>query len=311
MSSPIQDENETASTSPIMYAPPWARGAAGDAGLAAVDKALNASDEFRRALPPAATLEDGKRFRDKPFEGDLAAKRLRERGSLDPVPVPGPPVQERAAPVALLARVTGAIGLAALAAFVVVGTMPRPLQASRQDNAEVRPIWARLFAPPVEEPPAIKADALVAQPVVSQRVISAPEPAALADRFAAVPVKAETEPAAAPHPLQEAPPALVSAPSLRPLDGEEVTLLLKRGEELIQQGDIAAARLMLTRAAEAGEARAALTLGGTYDADMLRKLGVMGVPPDAAKAHAWYEKAAQYGSGEATRRLEQFAQSVR
>src|ERR1051325_2470244 len=138
MSAPISNENETPSMGAAMYAPPWARGAAGDAGLAAVDKALNASDEFRRALPPAATLEDGKRFRDKPFEGDLAAKRLRERGSLDPVPVPAPPVKERAAPVALLARVTGAIGLAALAAFVVVGTMPRPLQASRQDNAEVR-----------------------------------------------------------------------------------------------------------------------------------------------------------------------------
>jgi len=88
-------------------------------------------------------------------------------------------------------------------------------------------------------------------------------------------------------------------------------LLLKRGEELIREGDIAAARLVLTRAAEAGEPRAALTLGASYDAEMLRKLGVMGVAGDAAKARAWYEKAAQYGSGEATRRLEQFAQSVR
>jgi TPR repeat protein len=127
-----------------------------------------------------------------------------------------------------------------------------------------------------------------------------------------VPVKAETEPAVTPRALQERPaPALAPAPtpSLRALDADEIAFLVKRGEELIQQGDIAAARLMLTRAAEAGEARAALTLGSTYDADMLRKFGVMGVPPDAAKARAWYEKAAQYGSGEATQRLAQFAQS--
>ena|ERR1043165_368508 len=313
MSAPVPNETETPSTGAAMYAPPWARGAAGaaDAGLAAVEKALNASEEFRRTLPPAASLEDGKRFRDRPFEGDLAVKRLRERG-LDPVAVPGPPVDPRRPPTALLARVTGAIGLAALAAFVVVGAMPRPLQASRQDNAEVRPIWSRLFAPPVQEPPAIKANALTPQPVMTQRVISAPAPAALADRFAAVPVKAETEPSATSRAVQEPPPpAPAPPPNLRPLDGEEVALLLKRGEELIQQGDIAAARLMLTRAAEAGEARAALTLGATYDAEMLRKLGVMGVAPDTSKARAWYEKAAQYGSGEATRRLEQFAQSVR
>ena len=61
MSAPVRSGEETPSTFPTMYAPPWARGTAGDAGLAAVDKALNASDEFRRTLPPAASLEDGKR----------------------------------------------------------------------------------------------------------------------------------------------------------------------------------------------------------------------------------------------------------
>jgi len=312
MSSPVQDENETASTSPIMYAPPWVRGAASDAGLAAVDKALKASNELRRTLPPAASLEDGKRRREKPFEGDLAAKRLRERPSLDPVAVPGPPVEARGVSVAVLARVTGAIGLASLAAFVVVGAMSRPLQASRQDNAEVQPIWSRMFAQPAQEPAVMKADAIVPQPVVTERMVIPAEPAALADRFAAVPVKAETEPTVTPRALQAQPapaPAPAPAPSLRALDADEIAFLLKRGEELVQQGDIAAARLMLTRAAEAGEAQAALTLGATYDADMLRKFGAMGVAPDAAKARAWYEKAAQYGSGEATQRLAQFAQS--
>jgi hypothetical protein len=277
-----------------MYAPPWARGAAGDAGLAAVDKALNASDEFRRTLPPAASLEDGKRrWREKPFDGDLAAMRLRERPSLDPVAVPAPPVEVRGTSAAVLARVAGAVGLAALAAFVVVGAMPQP----------------RLFATAAQEPPQPKPEAIVPRPVTTERVVVPVDPAALAERFAAVPVKAETEPTVPARAVQE-PPA-PAAPALRPLDHDEVALLLKRSDDLMAQGDIASARLMLTRAAEAGDARAALALGATYDANILRKLGVIGVAGDLAKARTWYEKAAEYGSGEATRRLERFAQSER
>jgi hypothetical protein len=299
MSAPVRNGEETPSTFPTMYAPPWARGAAddagagdaavaGDAGLAAVEKALNASEEFRRTLPPAASLEDGKRWRDRPFEGDLAAKRLRERPCLDPVAVPAPPVRERGTSAALLARVAGAVGLAALAAFVVVGAMPQ----------------SRLLATAAQDPQPQPQP----QPVATERVFIPAEPAALAERFAAVPVKAETEPAVTPRALQETPAA---TPALRPLDREEIAMLVKRSDDLVAQGDIASARLMLTRAAEAGDARAALALGATYDANVLRKLGVIGMAGDAARARAWYEKAAEYGSGEATRRLEQFAQSVR
>ena len=88
-------------------------------------------------------------------------------------------------------------------------------------------------------------------------------------------------------------------------------MLYRRSEELVTQGDIASARLMLSRAAESGDARSALALGATYDADVLRKLGVIGVAADAAQARAWYAKAAEFGSGEATKRLEQLAQSMR
>src|SRR6188474_1564875 len=103
MSAPVRNDDvptmfPATMYAPTMYAPPWARAevrdVAGDVGMAAVDKALNASDEFRRTLPPAAPLavSDGKRrWRDKPFEGDIAARHLRERLSLDPVGVPVPP----------------------------------------------------------------------------------------------------------------------------------------------------------------------------------------------------------------------------
>jgi hypothetical protein len=90
----------------------------------------------------------------------------------------------------------------------------------------------------------------------------------------------------------------------RRLDGEEIILLLKRGKDLIATGDLAAARLVLQRAADANHAEAALALGATYDPFVLRELKVYGFTPDAAMARVWYEKAIELGSPAAPRRLE-------
>ena len=124
------------------------RDAPGDAGMAAVDKALNASEEFRRTLPAAAPLEaaDGKRrWRDKPFDGDIAARHLRERPSLDPVAVPMPPMPPMPT-VGILARVAGAVGLAALAAFFMVGTAPLSLAVKADGEAVPASFWSRFAA---------------------------------------------------------------------------------------------------------------------------------------------------------------------
>jgi TPR repeat protein len=64
---------------------------------------------------------------------------------------------------------------------------------------------------------------------------------------------------------------------------------------------------VLQRAAEAGDPRAALTLAGTYDPIVLEKLAVHGFAPNIAMAREWYEKARQFGSAEAPRRLEMLA----
>ena len=295
MSAPVQADDHP-SMFPTMYAPPWAReekrDIPGDAGIAAVDKALNASEALRLTLPPAAPLElaEGRRrWRDKPFEGDIAVRSLRARASLEPVAVPMPPSDERNSNVGLLARVAGAAGFAALAALFVVGAMPQPLHGVTKSE---------------------QSKAIVPQPVVSERVVASMEPIAFADRVAAVSAKVDTPPAVPARAVPADPPAPPPPPPiLRSLDQAEIEMFVKRSETLIAQGDIAAARLMLTRAAEAGDARAALVLAGTFDADILRKLGVLGVAGDAAQARAWYARAAEYGSGEASRRLEQLAQS--
>ena len=87
----------------------------------------------------------------------------------------------------------------------------------------------------------------------------------------------------------------------------EIASSLRRGDALIASGDLAAARLVLRRAADAGDARAAMTLAETYDPAILEKLGVHGVVPDLAMARGWYEKAKKLGATEATQRLELLA----
>jgi hypothetical protein len=93
----------------------------------------------------------------------------------------------------------------------------------------------------------------------------------------------------------------------RNLDRDEIDTLVKRGEDFIPSSDLAAARLMLQRAAEGGDAGAALTLAGTYDPLVLEKLGVQRLSADVVKARAWYERAEEFGSAEAPRRLEMLA----
>jgi hypothetical protein len=100
-------------------------------------------------------------------------------------------------------------------------------------------------------------------------------------------------------------------PVIQQLDSEEVTTLMKRGEEFLKNGDIASARLLLRRAASAGSAQAALALGVTFDPGFLAEQGVLGFAPDVLQARVWYERAAELGSTEARRRLERLPAAVR
>jgi TPR repeat protein len=97
----------------------------------------------------------------------------------------------------------------------------------------------------------------------------------------------------------------------RQLDSEELSKLLKRSETFLNNGDIAAARLLLRRAAEGGEARAALALAATYDPLVLKQLGAIGAKDDITQARGWYQRALQLGSTEAGTRLQQLAQETR
>jgi hypothetical protein len=102
---------------------------------------------------------------------------------------------------------------------------------------------------------------------------------------------------------------------IRQLDREEIADLIGRGEKFIKAGELASARLVLQRAAEAGDQRAALMLAGTFDPIVLEKIGIQGFAPDIiqgfapdiALARTWYERAKEFGSREAARRLQMLA----
>jgi TPR repeat protein len=96
-------------------------------------------------------------------------------------------------------------------------------------------------------------------------------------------------------------------PTVRALDADAITLLMKRGEQLVEAGDFAAARTLFQRAAEADEAAAAIALGATYDPAVLAGMRVVGIDADVGKARFWYQKAVSLGSSDAKRRLELLA----
>jgi hypothetical protein len=293
------DERDIASR----YAPPWARDAATDAA----DAALGAAENLRRVLPAAPQLKDPELRPREPvlFQDPV----LRARSSLDPVAVPGPPSEASHRSVfSLVARVSAAVGAATLAALFMVAVAPELLRGVEQGT---KAVGSRMFGPsaipPAPKPAEQGAARVINQPVATPEPIVAATPPVTP--IAAPPVAAPPVFATLPRDAERAAPPAPSptAPPLLSLDQEEIAALYRRGEQMITQGAIAGARLVFARAAEAGDARSALALGASYDPDVLRKLGVLGVVGDTALAREWYAKASSFGSREAAQRIELMA----
>jgi hypothetical protein len=173
--------------------------------------------------------------------------------------------------------------------------------------------------PPVESHPeqiAVESPISPSPTQFQPQVIAAEPPISppLTDRQLA---EAAAGPPISPSPTQfqlqmiAAEPPIAPPPAQRKLDQEEIAVLLKRGKDLIANGDLAAARLVLQRAANANDAEAALALGATYDPYVLRALKVYGFKADPVMARVWYEKASELGSAAAPRRLEMLTSGMR
>jgi hypothetical protein len=111
--------------------------------------------------------------------------------------------------------------------------------------------------------------------------------------------------------LEWLPPASAWPPSgtlSRRIDARQLDALLARGNALEVTGDLAGARLVFQRAAEAGNARAAFMLAETHDPIVLENLGELGLASDVKAARIWYGKAKELGSEAAQERLQRLAQ---
>jgi hypothetical protein len=118
------------------------------------------------------------------------------------------------------------------------------------------------------------------------------------------PIAATALPDFAPEPHERAPNTTPpGAGSGRPppstisrLSAAEIAALLARGDKFLGIGDIASARLYYERAADAGDAMAAIRLATTFDSAFLKQAGFRGHLGDAAQALSWYRRARDLGT---------------
>jgi len=128
--------------------------------------------------------------------------------------------------------------------------------------------------------------AAVASPTPAAAPVE-PAPAALSPRAPRAPQALPSEAAPTPK-IPPAPrrPAAAATPAL-----------LARGDNFLAVGDIVSARLFYERASDAGDGRAALRLGATYDPGFLDRVHLPRHYADAAQALSWYRRARDLGEG--------------
>jgi hypothetical protein len=88
----------------------------------------------------------------------------------------------------------------------------------------------------------------------------------------------------------------------------ELVRLMTRANELLTQGNISGARIVLERAVEMGSARASFLIAETYDPGILAGWKTYGTRGDPVKAREFYAKAAAGGIEEAKGRIAALAQ---
>jgi hypothetical protein len=241
---------------------------------------------------------------------------------------PSPPLRrEHGAALGIVLRLTVLVTLAAVAAYAFVwistprpqvaeGASPAPQSLAGGDQSDAAPSAGENagLSPALFQPPVAPSGVEPWGPPASEKVLPAdlpPRPHASASPLRgdrAPLIASPTTGTAVPLPAAGPQRGAVPGPPASGPDREEVAALVARGQTYLANGDVASARIVFRRAAEAGEAQAALALGGTYDPLVLKSLGVIGVVADPAQARNWYQKAAELGSREAPQRIDQLAQ---
>ena len=189
--------------------------------------------------------------------------------------------------------------LAALGALLAVRGFE---QASRRNPAPSN--GAYVTTPPA---PAERSKAAAPAPASPQSTT----PAAAAPPSTAPALPQSTTPALAAPPSTGAASAPPQPSAAQRPAAPEIAALVARGDAALTSGDIASARLFYERAAEAGNAAAALRLGATYDPGFLGRAGVRGTPGDPKQAAFWYGRARDLGDAAAAERLNSLGRAAR
>ncbi len=146
------------------------------------------------------------------------------------------------------------------------------------------------------------------KPLVPPAVASLPPPVAPSDQLRATTAVERIVPSPGVV-AQAAPPPVAPAPQVTKPQTmtERDRSMLTRADRLLREGDVAAARLLMTHLAQKGIAEGALAMAHSYDPEVLVTLRVAGLEPDLAQARDWYRRAEQLGSAQATARLSTLA----
>jgi hypothetical protein len=288
MSSPIHQAEDLDPA--LRYAPRWAR--------------HRVSPLPGRPLPPPVARPA--RMARPDFSGDRAIVELQRQLILDPDAIPEPPVDDVSSlrPIAL--RFSAVMGLAALIAWVVV-SLPGMKKAS-----EIMPSEMKTPALAVNPVKLVQVRSTPAAPQVSEGVVAMNNPSPPVSPPPSPPPSPSASPSPSPSPSFAPPPTTAPPPEdAAPLhiDNAEIAAMIKRGKDFLMSGDLASARLLLRRAADAGSADAALALGATFDPLVIQRLGAIGMTPDIAQARQWYKRAADLGSASATGQLAKLEQA--
>jgi outer membrane biosynthesis protein TonB len=90
---------------------------------------------------------------------------------------------------------------------------------------------------------------------------------------------------------------------LRPADTARIDELIAHGRKMVDVGYFPGARAYFQRAAEAGSAEAAFSVGLSYDPSFIAEIGAQGIQPDVKQARIWYERAKALGNKDADAKL--------
>ena len=187
-----------------------------------------------------------------------------------------------------------------------------PFVAPPAPPPEPLPLPAELVELPFVAPPAPPPEPLPLPAELAQLPFVAPpapppEPLPLPAELVQLPFVAPPAPApvpAAPTPSAPSAPAQAARPAAPQDPPALVTAMLRRGEALLEIGDVSGARRFFERAAQSGSGPAALAMGATYDPLQLAAIGARGIPPERATALRWYQRALALGAPEAQRRIQ-------